>query len=156
MKRSLLCLLLALSSSNAMAEETLLASKNFIATTTVNRVFNPPVPVVTPSSPAKPEAHKAELFRVTLTVPEHVSRVTIYPTYDENMGYGKLRKTTNSGEFIQYQMEDEKGNKMMKDEGIDVLANETVVFKAVNNRVDELPVSPGTYTDQLMVGYYVN
>ncbi|HBC0040116.1 TPA: Cro/Cl family transcriptional regulator [Salmonella enterica] len=155
----LLCLLLAFSSAGVMANETqtLLAKKNFIVTTTINRVFNPPVPVVTPLSPANPGAHKAELFSVSLTVPEHVSRITIYPTYDESMGYGRLRNTTNpEKEFIQYEMVDKDGNRMMKEGGVDVLANETVVFTAINNRFDEVKVSPGTYKDQLMVGYYVN
>ncbi|OSL66231.1 CS6 fimbrial subunit A (CS6 pilin) [Escherichia coli TA054] len=139
-----------------MAEPTELVSKNFPVSTTIKRIFIAPVPEVKPSLPAAPENYGAELFSVSLTVPEHVSRVTIYPSRDENMSYGQLISTTNPGDIIQYQMVDKDGNKMMKDAGVDVNPNEQVVFRAINNRVDARPVSPGTYNDQLMVGYYVN
>ncbi|EGQ8221332.1 Cro/Cl family transcriptional regulator [Vibrio parahaemolyticus] len=137
------------------AEKKKLVEQNFDVSTIFAKEFTPPTPVISPSENLVTGERESVLFSVNVYVPGGVSRVTIYPASDKNFGLGELENKDRPGEKITYRITDQNGNKLMHDHGIDVKAYNTYTFKAVQHSPSN-SVKPGNYSDELMVGYFVD
>nr|4B9I_A Chain A, Cs6 Fimbrial Subunit A, Cs6 Fimbrial Subunit B [Escherichia coli] len=124
--------------------------------TTISKSFFAPEPQIQPSFGKNVGKEGGLLFSVSLTVPENVSQVTVYPVYDEDYGLGRLVNTADDSQSIIYQIVDDKGRKMLKDHGAEVTPNQQITFRALNYTSGDKEIPPGIYNDQVMVGYYVN